>query len=280
MTTKFTILFNGTARQGGIAFGFSETWYSQNAEDQCVANFRLDGLRERLALLPAAVKIIGYRVGQVPQVGVPTRAFTVSERQGAAGAMQGVPNVPNDSALCQVFGTVGGTIKRFWIHCLPDIAVADADFVAAEDIPGKARSFLNSMRGSGFQFRYTVQNAATALVNAIDAMGNVTLNAAVAGAAPGATVQMLRVRDTSGKSVKGRFRIDTAGYTDTSHFRLLKWTGQVVAVSGQCRIVSYAYTSFQPIPGQGNKADPTVRPGVRKPGRPFGLLRGRAPARR
>lgn len=273
MTLKATWLWNGTARDGRIMFGFSESWYTDDAPS--VALPKMIALAEiRAPLIATGTLLYGLRVQDTAPG---SRAYTQSPPTTIEGAGRArYPNVPQDAALCQCFGTDAGTIKRFWLHDLPDQAVHNGDF-ADQNTLRLARAWINGLAAQGFKFRYLNKNAGDAAVQSIDANGNVTLLADLAGLAIGTVVQLLRVRDTNGKGVRGNFAIKA--YTDARHFQLDHWKGQTVGMSGKVRKIAYLFTSLQALPADGIGSDPTIRPGVRKCGRPFGQLRGRVAKR-
>jgi len=275
MTLKASWLWNGTAKGGQISFGFSENWYTDDAPAILLPKMEAIA-RQRSSFMARNTEVYGYRIADVSPG---SRAYT-QRPTGRIGAQRGVglPNVPNDAALCQCFGSVAGTVKRFWLHNLPDGYVEDSDWNAADNVPLKARTFINLMSEHGFKFRYQVQNTAIADIQSIDALGNVTTVQALAGVDQGSYVQLYHVRGTDGRGKRGKYRVDTM--TTGRTFKLAHWPGDVVALSGKIRIVTYAFTGITAVPADGIGSDPTLRPGTRKVGRPFGQLRGRAVARR
>lgn len=275
MTQKATWLYNGVARGGALSYGFSETWYSDDAPAVLLPKME-DFAELRMIIMARGCGLYGSRVADTAPG---SRAYT--QRPTApiqAAARMGQPNVPQDAVLCQCFGTANGTVKRFWFHNVPDNVVDDADFVADKGIPEKCRNLINALARMGFKFRYQLQDTASAEIESIAANGDVVLVGNLAGAAQGSLVQLFHVRGTDGRGKRGKYRIQT--FTDGRHFKLAHWPGDEVANSGKLRIVTYAYTAIQQIPNAGIGSDPTIRPGVRKCGRPFGQLRGRAVARR
>lgn len=274
MTLKATWLWNGTARNGQLSFGFSETWYTDDAPAQLLPKMENVAL-VRASIIATNTVLFGYRI---QDTAAGARAYTAAPTVVVEGVGRGrYPNVPQDAALCQVLGTVGGTVKRFWMHDLPDGLVANADFVGQE-VQQQARNFINALAQNGFKFRYLNQNAGKAKIQGIDANGNVTLLEPLAGLGVSSVLQLFHVRGTDGRGKRGMFPIKV--YTDDKHFQLDHWTGSVVGMSGYIRKVEYGYTSLQNVPMAGFGSDPTIKPGTRKCGRPFGSPRGRAVARR
>lgn len=275
MTLKATWLWNGASNGGKSVYGFSESWYTDLAPD-LLFPVMLNVARSRARFMARGTYLYGYRVADTAPN---SRAFTQIERDTVSiGRTNGYPNVPQDAVLCAVNGTVAGTRKRFWFHNLPDDAVEDSGLVAASDIESKARDTINLLQQNGFKFRYAVQTAPTGRILSIDANGNVLTAEPIAGIAIRNVVQLLKVRGTDGRGKRGKFYVDAV--TSDFSFRLAHWPGDVVAASGKIRLVQYLYTSLVQIPATGLTSDPTIRPGVRKCGRPFGQLRGRAVARR
>lgn len=277
-TIKLTTCFNGSSNDGGIVFGFSETWYTDQAADAAVAAYKGLCLPRRLALLPEDVSVYGYRVQPAT---VKARSYTIRDKDGSAGpAANGGCNVPQDAALCRVFGALDGIVKNFWVHCLPDSFIETAGFVANAEVEALLRSFIGSVIQAGFKIRYQVPNAPAADILDVTAGGLVTLAAPVAGAVIGAKITVLHTRDRFGRAVRGTYKISNLGYTNTQVFTLMKWPGAEVVNSGTARLVQYDFTAIAPLPRKGAGPDPVIRPGVRKCGRPFGQLRGRVANRR
>lgn len=272
MALKFTVLFNGATKFGDIVYGFSETYYTNDNADVAVTKYRANCAGIRAQLLPQGTKVYGYRVvDDSPNA----RAFTVIETtllQGGRGV--GGPNVPQDGALCRVFGQQPNILKRFWIHCLPDSYVLEGtDFPPF--VVALIRDYINACGTAGANIKFQSRIAPTAKINHISDIGLVNLNEPLVGAAPGVTVSVLKCRDINGKAVRGSFRISQNGFLNTQQFELLAWTGQTVNVSGVLRAQVFQYTPYKPIPDQGIYRDPTIRAGARKCGRPFGQLAGR-----
>ena len=275
MSLKASWLFNGTAAGGKISFGFSESWYTDLAPDLLLQRMK-EIARTRLRMCARNTVLFGYRIADTAPN---SRAFTHRETANVQSSIRaGTPNVPQDAALCRCYGTVGGTLKRFWLHNLPDDMVEDGQFTEVGPLPTIARQWLNELLANGFKFRYKVPSAPTGRVQSIDSSGNVVLLEGIAGLAVSSLVQLLHVRDVNGRGVTGNFAVKAR--TSDAVFQLDHWPGGLIGMSGKIRLVQYAFSSIQEVPDQGAKADITIRPGSRKCGRPFGQLRGRVPARR
>jgi len=128
-----------------------------------------------------------------------------------------------------------------------------------------------------FKFRHIAQTTPTGRLLSLAANANVLTAVPMSGIAIRNVTQLLKVTDTSGKSVRGKFYVETV--TSDFSFKLAHWPGQVVGPSGKIRLLQFGFTAIAPIPENGIGNDPTIRPGTRKCGRPFGQLRGRAVAR-
>jgi hypothetical protein len=275
MTLKCSWLWNGTAKAGNLSFGFSESWYTNDAPAVLLPKME-QSARFRVPMLARGTILYGYRIADTAPG---SRAYTVFP-SGGIGAQRGAgtPNVPQDAALCQCYGTVPGTVKRFWIHCLPDDFVKDGDFDPGSGVPGDARAYINNLATAGFLFRYTLPTSPIAKIQSIDNTGVVVLQAPLVGAALNSIVQLYHVRGVDGRGKRGKFTI--SAFVDNQHFTLGHWPGDVVGASGSLRLTTYGFTSIQQVPPLGLQSDPTIKPGTRKCGRPFGQLRGRAVARR
>jgi len=275
MTLKASWLWNGSGAKGQILFGFSETWYT-DLSPAALFPLMKDLAQRRLTFLAAGTQLYGYRIADTAPN---SRAFTQRENTVIrVSGRTGPPNVPQDAVLCQVFGTVAGTSKRFWFHNLPDTAIDNCELTDEPPTVENTRRWIDAATAAGFKFRHIVQSAPTGKLLSIDAAGNVLTAEPITGIAPRALVQLLKVRGVDGRGKRGKFYVDSV--TSDFSFKLAHWPGDIVAASGKIRLVQYGYTSIAPIPAAGIGSDITIRPGVRKCGRPFGQLRGRAVAKR
>jgi len=275
MTLKATWLWNGFNKQQNLFWGFSETWYTDDSP--AALQPKMDALAAIRTQLRGTTCV--YYGARMADTAPNSRAFTIrSDGTIKASTRNGGVNVAPDAALCLCFGTVAGTSKRFWLHALPDGFIDEGNFDPGSNVPTKAALWINTLAAQGFKFRFIDPTAPTGQVLSIDSFGNVVLIQPIAGVAPNSLVQLLKVRGVDGRGKRGKFYVDTV--TDASHFKLAHWPGDVVAQSGKIRIVRFNFTSIAPVPAAGPLADPTIRAGVRKVGRPFGQLRGRAVARR
>lgn len=274
MTVKASWLWNGSANNGNLVFGFSESWYSNGSGDTLIAQMRALAVT-RSASLAKGSTLFGYRIGQPGG-----KSITVRENAAiAAPRGNDFPNVPQDAALCQVRGTAAGNpSKKYWLHNLPDDAVSNAKFANPNEIGLLAARWVQTLIDSSFLFRYLLLGT-PARVAKIDTGGVVTLSDNLV-VAPGTNVKLIRVRDTNGRGVKGIYRVAATPAPTLTSFTLLDWQGQTVGVSGNMAVATYAYSSMQvPEAGPGKIQSVVVRPGTRKCGRPFGQLAGRVSAR-
>lgn len=275
MATKATWLWNGATKGNTLSFGFSETWYTTDAPDAAITKMRALAII-RAQSLGAGIGLYGYRVQLAG-----SRSLTVRENSNiAAPAQNSTVNVPMDAALCRCIGSAASApVKRFFLHALPDDDVQDTQFVNPNAVAMAAANWINALQTNGFMFQYQVLSAASR-VNSIAADGTVVLADNLVVVA-GSNVILRRVRDTNGRGVTGIYRVAPDPAPTQLTFKLLGWRGQTVAVSGRVSTVDYLTTGMLPAdPIPGRRASATIRPGVRKVGRPFGLFRGRVPVRR
>jgi hypothetical protein len=275
MTLKATWLWTGSAGGGRQVYGFSESWYTDLSPAQLTPSMQAIAA-VRAQMLAEGCELFGFRIADTTPG---SRAYTSYPTQPVlAPAGNGTPNVPQDAALCQVLGSVAGTVKRFWLHNLPDAYVVDANFAAPATIRAQSAAFNNALQADGYKFRYTVPSSPTAPIQSINNLGVVNLQQPLVGAALFSIVQLFHVRGVDGRGKRGKYQI--IAFTDTQNFTLGHWPGDIVAASGKLRLTQYGYTTIVPVPGGRNPGNILVRPGTRKCGRPFGQLRGRAVARR
>lgn len=261
---KATWLFNGSAADEQIVFGFSESWYTNLTGDALINAMDTVSDKRRL-LLAADTNIVGYRIQDATGRSFVVRKKFIPPRANGEG------NVPVDSILCEV--AVAGTTskKRFWCHDVPD------DWIVGGRLPDfvliRVTEWLERLSALNFGVRYRVQSAPTAPILSIDATGAVVTSANIVLAA-GDTIQFLRCRDINGRPIKGTYVVKTV--TDQTHFAVAPWAGQLVGVSGRVRKLTYQIGGAL----VEEQSRSIVRSGSRKVGRPFFQLRGRASARR
>jgi hypothetical protein len=275
MTLKCTWCWNGSAADGDVSYGFSETWYTADAPDVVVPKMEAVA-RLRVKIMASGAVLHGMRIGDVAPN---SRAFTVAPSTPIrAPAGNGTPNIPQDAALCVCYGAVANTVKRFFFHNLADSDVINAAFNPADAIESQCTDIVKLLANSQFQFRYLPQNLPTAPIGTISAAGAVNLRTPLVGSLAGAIVQLYHVKGVDGRGKRGKFLIDA--WQDTSNFHLFGWAGGQVVLSGSLRLVSYSFTNIRVPPRTGIGSVVALRPGARKCGRPFGMQRGRAVARR
>lgn len=261
---KATWLFNGFSEDSGRAWGFSESWYSGLAGDALVA--AMDEVSAlRVQILSSDTSIVGYRIGQ--QGG---RAFVIRKNFLPPQQNEG-SNLPVDSVQCAVKVAVGTSIKRFFLHDLPDDWIADTAIDPAR-FPLIKRT-VNMYVTQGFQVKYQNQAALQANVLSIDALGNVVTVTPFPVAAQ-SLVSFLKSRDTNGHAVRGKYIVSAV--TDNTHFAIAHWTGQIVGRQGSVRLVQFAFNNAVAIPDK----QQSFIAASRKVGRPFFQSRGRVPNRR
>jgi len=276
MATKCTWLWNGQARNGALFFGFSETWY-HDLPPSALISMMINAAKLRVPILASGTVLYGFRLGVVGEKSFTTRISEVIK----APLANSTPNVPQDAALCSVFGNAAPSPRKlFWLHNLPDDVVADAKFQTYPAVAIPAQNFTAHLAANGFKFRYQVLGAPSR-INGITAGGVVTLADPLVGVVPGSNVKLSRVRDVNGRGVRGIYRVAPDPAPTTTTFTLLGWGGKVVGASGKLSLITYAYAPVLAGNEKEGKVDSVLQvPGVRKCGRPFGQLRGRVSARR
>lgn len=263
MAVKATWLFNGSA--SGKVWGFSESWYTNLSGDILLAAMDLVSAKRRL-ILSGDSAIVGYRIGQ------PTGRAFVIRRSFLAPSRNGGSNLPVDCALCSVAVQGSPTIKKFFLHDLPDGFVENAAISNDADIRLPIQQAVDAYVQGGFQVRYQDPAAIKANVLSIDATGKVdTVQNFVV--LPNQVVSFLNARDVNNRTVRGQFVIKAV--TSPTEFTLANWTGQVVGRRGSVRLVSYLFGLSASRGELGVMAAAS-----RKVGRPFFQLRGRVPIKR
>jgi hypothetical protein len=264
MSVKATWLFNGVSANGLKMYGFSETWYSGLAGNPLIAQMDLISDLRRL-FLARDTEIIGYRIGQDGG-----RSYVV-RKSFLAPASNEPGNLPVDALSCQV-GVVGSpSIKRFFIHDLPDNYISNGTFddLEAAGMLGLIKAYADL----NFQVRYQNPAAPNAMILSIDGTGNVTTTANIALAVNN-TVSFLNCKDVNGKTVRGTYIVETV--TDGLHFKVAHWPGNTVGRKGKVRLVSFLFAAASYL----GPSRSIIEPASRKVGRPFFQSRGRVPTRR
>jgi len=263
MATKATWLFQGRIDNPSVTYGFSETWYTNLTGDNLVT--AMDTVSDsRAQSLADFSSIIGYRIQ-----GVNGRAYVV-KRSYPAPAANGPANVQVDAALMQCFVQGSPTVKKFYMHNLPDSWVNDGVITQANR--RKLTGFIAELQDQGFLVRYRTQTAPQADILSVTAAGVVTTIQNIA-VNVGDEVQFLRTRDTDGHAIRGTYIVSVAPGGNT--FTVAHWPNAVVGRSGKIRKLVYGFGQVL-IAGDAG----FLRVGGKKVGRPFFQFRGRAPIRR
>lgn len=264
MPIKCSWLFNGTnwSDEDNMNFGFSESWYFGGSEAGALD--AMEGVSiVRRQIMAFGCAIVGYRLSDGAGLNRLVRKY-IPTAHGVD-----YPNLPVDAALCQCRVAGTPTIKKFWLHNLPDDWVSKAAIVATRK--NQIRTVIDAYSAFGFQVRYSVLNAPTVEVLSITDQGVVTCLGAHQAAANN-KVTLLRCRDVNGRPQRGVYVVSAVANATT--LTLAHWPGNVVARSGKIRMQQFAYGTAVSLGEAG-----LIRGGSRKVGRPFFLLRGRAPAR-
>jgi hypothetical protein len=263
MVTKCTWLFNGSSNSGEKSFGFSETWYSGLTGDAVIT--AMEGVSTvRKLILAYGISIVGYRIQEGNG-----RAYVVRKSLSPPSSND-YPNLPLDSALCQVGVQGSPTLKKFFLHALPDDWVAQDRIVASR----KAAILTVVDAYTAFNFQVRVVNPAapaTSILSITEAGLVETVGAH--GLNVNDYVTLLRVRDINNRAIRGTFVVRTVPTNST--LTLAGWGGNTVGRSGKIRINQYSYLGATSLAARG-----IIGTGSRKVGRPFFQSRGRAPARR
>ena len=186
----------------------------------------------RRTILAHDVDIVGYRITFSTGRGYVLRKFFSSPTRNSGS------NLPVDAALCEVSSTAPGSVKRFWLHDLPDDYVMNGAIV--RDNVAQINSVIKAYCDNGFQIRYQDQLAASANILSITAAGLVTTRQAIA-LVEGQQVDLLHVRDINRKAIHGRYSVGHV--TDAQHFLLNSWPGNTVAEVGKVRLTSFLFSN-------------------------------------
>lgn len=270
MALKATWLFNGFSESSGISWGYSESWYSNLEGAQLEA--AMDTISAlRVAMLPTDASIVGYRIGQPNG-----RSYVLRKIYKSPNEDPSTSNVQVDSALCAMSVNGVPTIKKFWIHDLPDNSVTGVS--VSRNMGRKITAFCQGIQAQNFLCRYIVANAPKAQILQITALGLVTTIDAIA-VGVGNLVQFLNCKDNNGKTIRGKYVVTAVA--DNKNFTIAHWPGNVVARSGTARVQQFGFAPCSVLrPAPHGESGSVIKAGSRKVGRPFFQSRGRVSNRR
>jgi len=264
MAVKVSWLFNGNnVGRSSRVWGFSETWYCALTGDALIAAMDLVSAR-RVQILSNDSAIVGYRIGQENG-----RSYVVRKLFAPPDGNDG-SNLPVDAALCQCQVDGSPTVKKFWLHDLPDDWINGGNIVASRR--GAIQLVVDAYAAFGFGVRYQQRTASTANVLTVDALGAVVTQTPQTFAVNN-LVTFLNCRDVNNRAIRGTYAVATR--TDDTHFTLAHWPGNIVSRSGRVRLNSFTVGLARSMGALG-----VIEGGSRKVGRPFFQSRGRASVRR
>lgn len=238
--------------------GFSETYFSTQAN----LNTALTALRRmagfRLAMCPSTVSYIGTRVADLDNP-----AQVLGARESAVGTYSGARDLTNAAILWK--GFAAGNIKRqIWTKGAPDEIIVNGVYTPTSTFAVAAANWATDLVNTGWCVR-TQNRTANPIVDG-SGIGNTGILTTFGTQTwvEGDSLKFFRSRDTNGVTIKGIYRIGPP--IDNKHFQLIGWMGGRVATVVRMRryvLVTSALTTIFI-----NKA------GTRKSGRPFGQAPG------
>ena len=276
---KLSMLFDHNLGDGRSS-GWSESFYF--SDDITGTNWAgaLDLVsRARADLLPSKANIIGARVTAINDAaysaGEPQRGYTVSNLY--PGGWQGGPHGADNQDMPQVSLIIRGiasgakNMRTFEIRGMPDDIISQGVYAPSRPYQTRMSAYLRAIAANNMRFRGVDYTKPVGKLVSVDANGNFVF-APTAPLQVNWFIELLRVRDINNKSVRGVYQIGTVAADGAGKF--IGWPGNVVNSSGKVRIRSFTYPLFAADSLQ------AIRTTVRKVGRPFGLWRGRASARK
>jgi len=257
--TGSTALVNGAPVRTA---GWSESFYY---ESSVAGPATLNQLQvRRAALLPAQAAIIGQRF-QFDD------GSTRTSTERFAGTTGESVDIPQMGVLCASRNLGAQSTRHFILRGIPDTWVVAGELVTTATILLPFTQFFNQLP-NGFKWKARDKAALQANITSIDAAGNY-LTADEFPTAAGRQVRMVRVVNTIGESITGKYRIESIAGTRAG--KIANWTGNgTVGAVGKLQAVSFIYPAF--LAGQTFISRVTPK----KVGRSFFQSRGRASARR
>jgi len=275
---RATMIFAYT-NDAGRTGSWSESWYlNTSLSDPVMRNKFAALMADRALMLPVPGKINGQRFTQVNDAAFSSGAAQKSlayntvvpgvyDNRGA-GPQQDIPQL---ALQCRVQGTGVNNVKNYDIHGIPDGLVRGGVFIPDPQFNQGFSNWLQQLRNDSWGFRAIDLSQPKIGIASIGADGTY-VTTANQDYAKGQYLQLLRVKDVNGKSVKGVFQI--ASVTNATTGVLLGWKGQVVGQNGNLRRRNWIYPACAP----GTNEMVTVT--TRKIGRPSKPYLGRSTARR
>lgn len=242
--------------------GWSESFY----KDKDLFSIFPDGrilAAHRLALLGNGVRITAQRAVEVGGTRLSRLQALDLVRTGGI-----TEDSPFQSLVCR-FGTLNGARRTMLLRGIPDAVITSGQFTAATGYNTLLGTYFTRLRDDGWLVRIINRSNPIVRVRSVDGAG-VVVTETVPGIAENAFVQFYRARDTTGLAIKGQFQVGAV--TDERHFVLPSWAPGRIFLTGKMRLVTYQYERI-------TIAEHTGQIRSHKVGRPFGLFRGRAPAR-
>lgn len=270
MPTRISYLFALTTaptdREAASAHsaGWSESWWRAGTINSDAPEIRALAQR-RAILLPAQGSIIGFRLANYTLSGnkiVPGGTKTGKFQYPGAQAMS--TDLPQVALEMSGLTAGGPNTSRFTLRGIPDSQMLFGEFQPNSAFRSQLTRFENTLISDGWGFLGRDLTSPVAQVQSI-AAGVLTTNAGM-GVAVGDYVRLLRVFDTSGKSVQGSFRV-TAVAGGNQYTLAGIGNGVTVLNSGNARKDLVSIFTFRDVNAS--------RAVVRKVGRPFESYRGR-----
>lgn len=262
-TIRATMLFEAATADRGRVAGWTESWYKIGTPEAVLDSIKVL-CTPRAALMPLNSKIIGQRLQVIG-------GRSMSDNVVFTGRTRLTNDIPQMAAQC-VVGSAGQAQKKsFSVRGLPDDCVTGGDYTGANGLGASFAAFFRRLADDAWQWQARDTSIAATPIVSIAADGTFVLAAPMIFAV-GDYVNLVRVKNVTGRSVKGDFFVETK--VDNQHGKLFNWTGGQVNLAGKMRVRAYTY------PVVSRDLGKVIQVMVRKVGRPLNPYRGRATKRR
>jgi len=254
---KVTLLLTQTS-DGGRVGGWSETWYFDGtAAAAFAAANRL--AKKRSAFLVHQAAVVGIRTAEVG-------GGVVAHPVVYPGTQNTKPDIPQMALNCVCKGQGVQNRKFFQLRGIPDSSVDGGKYKPTQGVNAGVVAYFGGLAGDQFRFRAKDLTSPKIGLVSVANDGTFRLNGAAVYNA-GSYIQLLRAKNAQGVNVSGDYFVDIK--TDDRNGKFLNWTGGVVTLNGQARVVSYV---FPVVDGDTLIARDVT---TRKVGRPFDQYVGR-----
>jgi hypothetical protein len=218
----------------------------------------------RARLLPIEGQIVGYRIQNFDVTGnriTPLGSTTgTSNYPGSSGL---ITDMPQTALLCTAVSGSGPNRRRFFIRGIPDNEIVNGEYTPDSGFATNVNAYFTLLYQQ--VWRFLARDLSQPSYRVVGIANSVITIVGPAPFAINSFIRLLRVKDKTGKPVKGVFRVTLA--PDNVNFTVDGLAGVTAGVSGAIRLDSFVVPQIV--------SCSVGRAVVKKVGRPFEQYRGR-----